>query len=565
VSAADIPEIMNLIKSKSNSKLEFNFGGQENYAAAPGGGEVHDTNLTITQVMTDEIMASTLNGITNYAFQMTTNSNNYVLNLVVKEWYGVNIIYFSKYVPNNNLIAIDFNNFTGDIYYYDETGAYQAKVTMIGGASSSNITYDAPCPDSDGNPIDPDGNDGSGSSGLNCYYNFTTTVTECGGSNSGTPHPADTLTEDNCGGDGTGGIVITTMTWTCNGSQSAPPQEEIFFDPPCSNNGGGSSGGGPNTNSCPGVTPCADVQSFDQNCVCVNNFNPVTPINTNTVCDKKNLVSSFNSPFNVNLNSVSDCNDEITTPEDEKFMCIYNKLTNSPSFKNLIIDTFGESTTLNIEIKLSDTISDSRGGFARRENYTLNSDNTVESMDVLIGINENNLNSTHATASSPLDIAKTILHESIHAYLYVKILDCSSAAPLQNYEDLEIEEILNQFYDDFTCEYDANGVPQSQHDFMFNYMIPTLAGTLQEIKDLLIPQNQQQYLESLNYYSEGDPNNPLTESHPFNWDEFFKNIVIEGLHNTDAVKLKFEQDPIAAFLFNQNVSSANILSKSCNE
>ncbi len=286
VSAADIPEIMNLIKSKSNSKLEFDFGGQENYAAAPSGGESHETNLTITQVMTDEIMASTLNGITNYAFQMTTNSNDYVLNLVVKEWYGVNVIYFSKYVPSTNLTTIDFTNFTGDIYYYDETGVYQAKVAIVGGANSSNITYDAPCPDSDGDPIDPDGNDGSGSGsggggssgGGDCFFEVVVSINQCGGDNSGTEH-----TIESCGGDGTGGIVTTTFTWTCNNSQSAPPPEEIFFDPPCSNNGSGGSGGLPDTNSCPGVTPCADeLQSFDENCVCTFNFNPVTPVNNTT-------------------------------------------------------------------------------------------------------------------------------------------------------------------------------------------------------------------------------------------------------------------------------------------
>ncbi len=70
-----------------------------------------------------------------------------------------------------------------------------------------------------------------------------------------------------------------------------------------------------------------------------------------------NASYSRRSPFNVDLSDFRESCDNIDTSnvaENAKFMCIYNKLTASPSFKNLFIDTFGESQDFNVKFELVD-------------------------------------------------------------------------------------------------------------------------------------------------------------------------------------------------------------------
>lgn len=56
--------------------------------------------------------------------------------------------------------------------------------------------------------------------------------------------------------------------------------------------------------------------------------------------------------------------------------------------------------------------------------------------------------------------------------------------------------LLNYYYNfDNSC----NSAP-SQHDFMFDYMLPTMQDILAEIKDDIIPINQQESIENTDFY-----------------------------------------------------------------
>jgi hypothetical protein len=276
------------------------------------------------------------------------------------------------------------------------------------------------------------------------------------------------------------------------------------------NNGGGENAGGSNEDG--------------------TDRNLVTLPNRNIDCSANlNAYYSQSSPFNVDLAEVSQCNDSISTSlveANEKFMCIYNKLTQSPKFKDLFIDTFGESQELNVSFKISDTLNSNGRCLPNNLQYNANTNEIINSdMQILISKN-------YIESSSAIAVAKTILHESIHAYLMVKHYGCNQGSPIEGWDDVDLSELLDEYL--FECE-----MLQGQHEFMFNYMIPTMSEILESLKDDLIPQNHQSAAEDYLFINETnptvDPNNgEYIQDTPWDWDEFFKYLSISGLQNSSA-------------------------------
>ncbi|WP_394348795.1 hypothetical protein, partial [Bizionia saleffrena] len=362
---------------------------------------------------------------------------------------------------------------------------------------------------------------------------------------------AETCTPSGGGGAGSwgdsgepvGNDTESTNTGDTNGGQT---------------NNGGSGGSSSNGGVTTPTTPCRgddcpEELEIEEDCY--------------TSDENFNSQYSLNSPFNVDLGDVRKGCDTISLPENEKFMCIYDKLVDSPKFKDLFIDTFGENESLNVKFEIVANLANSIGATATRTSLMLNtSTGEVESMDVLIEINKNTLNPLHDAKASNIQIARNILHECIHAYLYLKIQNCSQASSLHPYNDIELESILNQFYNDFNCELDIDGNNQSQHDFIFTYMLPVMEQILTDVKDDLIPLSNQNYVSDLDYYTANDINNPLTESHLFNWSLFFKNLSMTGLQNTSAVQSVLESLTVNQYLFSKYNSTGKQFSKTyCNE
>ena len=255
-------------------------------------------NIILTTVLTDYINQVSINDVSNYAFEMEEieNDTDYFLNLVVKEYNDSYYISIVKYVPDPlwfslNTRSQDFSSYTGNTYFYDEQGVYLANMEFTNGAASS-FGYNPPCPDSDsanylGDWIGdnfPDG-DGAGLGGLPCI----TTWYSCNGPNADISHdegPNSGLVGDISCGDASSGYSGSGWTMDCGDGDSgydgtASTWDNVFNDYLSNSCGSLGSGGGNNTPLCPGVTPCIEeLQSFDANCNCVNNFNPITPINS---------------------------------------------------------------------------------------------------------------------------------------------------------------------------------------------------------------------------------------------------------------------------------------------
>lgn len=111
-----------------------------------------------------------------------------------------------------------------------------------------------------------------------------------------------------------------------------------------------------NTNSDPNSS---DVGSGSSGSNSPTEYDAVTVITTpETYLEYLNDELSHKSPFNVNMTQVVDSislppNDS-TRIANEKFLCLYNKLTTSNTFKNLFVNVFGNTqNVLNIKFKIT--------------------------------------------------------------------------------------------------------------------------------------------------------------------------------------------------------------------
>ncbi len=254
-----------------------------------------------------------------------------------------------------------------------------------------------------------------------------------------------------------------------------------------------------------------------------------------------NAPFSANSPFNVDLGEVRRKCDTIDPPENKKFLCIYKKLTNSPKFKDLFIDTFGESVDLNVIFKVVPSIapvppSTTTPNAKTSVRLDLNSTNPLGAYNGTIYIS-----SAYMEATSAISVAKTIMHECIHAFLTIKQYGCNQGTEFDEYDDVELSEILNQYY--------STACPnQSDHEFMFDYLLPTMSEILEDIKDDLIPLSHQEGVADILFINESNPN----EQTPWNWDDFYKYLSMDGLQNSDA--FEFEMLPESSVKY-QNFST----------
>lgn len=290
--------------------------------------------------------------------------------------------------------------------------------------------------------------------------------------------------------------------------------------------GGGTSGGGASGTGGSSIEP---------------NTSLTTPIGDDD-CKALNLTLnesySIKSPFKVDLSDFypTGCNniDTSSVALNEKFMCIYNKLTESSKFKTLFIDMFGESENINVKFEIVDNIGTkpipdqpiANAGTSGK----IKPDGTVIELNSTIKINKNKLN------LSALGIAQAIIHEAVHTFLQVKHINCNVGTPANEIFDelnnMTFSELLNTYYQD-SCG------SESQHEFMFDNMVPVISDILEEVLDSFVPQRHKDAAESEVFINERDPSG---EPVPWNWDNFLFHMGLAGLQGTDSFKLDYPED-----------------------
>jgi hypothetical protein len=228
---------------------------------------------------------------------------------------------------------------------------------------------------------------------------------------------------------------------------------------------------------------------------------------------------SLKSPANIDFSAI-----DKTTPEGQKLDCIYQKLMQSPSFKNLFSDIFGNNDRVNVKfgIKNSSELVDNQG------NPVLGQTNTVSIQNGVININVN-INQQFLLNQSPFNfgsnvyIAKVIAHECLHAYLqYIRIHDVNFPnITIPNLNNQTIAQLITSYVDQYHGGY--------EHNFIANELLPHLANVLNEIKNLTLSSSDISNLGD----STIDLPNAGINNEAFNWDDFFKSLALQGLEKTN--------------------------------
>ncbi|WP_075344107.1 hypothetical protein [Tenacibaculum agarivorans] len=274
----------------------------------------------------------------------------------------------------------------------------------------------------------------------------------------------------------------------------------------------------------------------------------------------ENYEASLKSPTDIDLSDILDKINSPQTADDryvaQKFLCIYNKILKSPNYKKLFVNLFQDSKRFNVKFKIvegirSITPGKEPNGLAQIRDRKKDSNGNLLKTNVTILINKKILNTGTSQTGSVLDIAKTIIHESIHGYISIKMLDCKLGLTLNNLNNKEFETLINEYHDG-TCG------TQEQHEFMFDFMIPNMVQILNDIRDdLIIERHRDAVSEPL--YIPGI-NGPI----PFSWNDFFYNISLAGVDRTESFIEEIKNNTRNNLIHQGYRRLSSKLSKECN-
>lgn len=530
VTPSQIPDILSFITPKVNKDGYFEISRKNT------GMRTNEPDLIFGELQTSEIVRVTDQyDRSNYSFLLSSIESNDVtvksiFNLIVKESTGDLISYIMEYRPDESWIP-DYSDrnfmstFTGDILFYTIDGVYIARSTSSNGISTNAETRNS-CPDDGDNnnngngggegqdggdgPANSDGDSGdSGDGGQGITVEITTVTCGCDPAHEGGNESDDCV----CQADDTTVINIKSSFDSKLNELSrnpCPNTEEVCYQE--------------NTDPCP-----CDVDGVS----CIPETNPDTGVVTvDLECTIENNAINDNSPFEVELIYINPCtSDEETTPEDETLLCVYKKLTQSPLFQDMLIDTFGESLDLHVTFTVRDILdtnnSDAKG--VTKPTRLVRDGETV-GLDIEIQIKRSYLQS-----GSGVGAALVVAHEALHAYLVALRYVADQTAQIGDIEVNSLAETLQELYNS------GNEVAsQTQHAFMFDNFVPVLSQILSDVRDGLILPEHQEFVQD--GYTFIDEDNPTGEQVPWNWDLFHYYMALTGLQNSQAFQEEIPMD-----------------------
>jgi hypothetical protein len=228
------------------------------------------------------------------------------------------------------------------------------------------------------------------------------------------------------------------------------------------------------------------------------------------------FIGSYFSPMNIDLDAI-----DLKSPEGEKFIEIYRSLIKSPEFKKLFESIFKDSKRFNVKFEIDDRVFEDNNPRKKEVHATTSQDLTTNI--ITIKISKQILTAGTMMSQTKIENAKTILHECIHAYLFVK-----SGNPATG---VDFVKLLNSMYP----------TANEQHDFMYNNMVPTMQKVLGEIRDFVTTEPRRAVLENDYTMRPTAITNPSVST-PWIWNEYYKSISINGLEETSCYKEDFPKN-----------------------
>ena len=238
--------------------------------------------------------------------------------------------------------------------------------------------------------------------------------------------------------------------------------------------------------------------------------------------------ASFKSPMNIDLSSIPY---DITKPENQKFNEVYKSLTESPEFKKLFESIFKDNKRFNVKFEIDNHVYENNNSTKEEVHATTSQDPVTK--NIVIKISKQILSPDGTMRQTKIENAKTILHECIHAYLFVKAGNPNVG--------VDFVKTLNTMYPT-----DDN----KQHDFMYNNMIPTMQKVLGEIRDFVTTEPRRIDVSDLKIYTKIDK----SAFEIWDWNNFYKFISVKGLEEANFYKKDYPDQSDALFLMGQYVT-----------
>jgi hypothetical protein len=268
-------------------------------------------------------------------------------------------------------------------------------------------------------------------------------------------------------------------------------------------------------------------------------------IKTGLVID---IQKSSKSPFFIDLSSVLG-----NTPEEIKFNEVYNALTKSTAFRNLFTSLFGSTPLFNIKFTITD-IPETPNGKLNGICYLKTYPNRLDPFNSI------EIDRSHLLTNSKVDIANSILHECIHAYLNIKFRNPSIGMSIANINNMDFQTCINTYYNGFSGN-------QTQHSFYVNFMIPTMVQILKDIKSDIITTAQADLVENPTngvafiYQPMGNyPNIEISSVQiPWSWNDFFTHLAFTGLQESTAYPSVYPKESYYNFIKDEYMNAFNVL------
>ena len=178
-----------------------------------------------------------------------------------------------------------------------------------------------------------------------------------------------------------------------------------------------------------------------------------------------------------------------------KINCTLEQLLKTNSMKEILVDFFGTDALYDLKFQVVDNCNTNNDVNGCAEN-NLNLDGSVT-----ISIFRGSINSSE---NPTLFLAKTIVHEAIHANIYAQVKKLNNEVTPSN--------------NDFAILYEEYRQKKNwSHEYMANKYLTTISKTLRAVHPLL---GDQTFIDDRNTFPNWD------------WDKFYKEISWLGLYNT---------------------------------
>lgn len=215
--------------------------------------------------------------------------------------------------------------------------------------------------------------------------------------------------------------------------------------------------------------------------------------------------------------------DICTTEEFDSNDCvkeIWNTMKESDVGYETIKNYIGEHPTAELCLNIKDLGGDVNGNTSTTGTYS----------DPVITINLNSQN----LERSKLSIARTLLHEMIHAELYGMVIEARGYDNFHNYSQNYNNDFLAVW--NYIEEFSINGW---QHEYMADYYIRYISTGLQKLEKYYVSESFKRAANDGYFH--------FAINEDWNWNSFYTYVAWEGLHETE----QFQNDIIDKDLKNK--------------